>query len=83
MTNPSSPRRSPADQHRWNVEKAESEPYPVTCHVRVPVNEGLGGGSTMDCCGESRCVCVCPECGERSITGMICDACEQTQTEAA
>ena len=71
----STKRRSVEDELFWRNEKEPAHRWPVTPRVRVPVNENLIGSSVMSCCGEYRCVCVCPDCGESSVTGMRCSLC--------
>jgi hypothetical protein len=42
---------------------------------RPALNESRCNNTTMLCCGEQRCVCVCPGCGKDSITGVRCEPC--------
>lgn len=50
---------------------------------RPRVSESLFNNTTMLCCGESRCVCVCPDCTEPNVAGRgkRCDVCETTHAE--
>jgi hypothetical protein len=41
---------------------------------RPAVSERING-SRMVCCDSPTCVCVCPDCGKDSITGVRCEAC--------
>ncbi len=52
-------------------------------HINKPrLNESRFNNTTMLCCGESRCVCTCPDCGERNVAGRgaKCDTCSETRS---
>lgn len=77
------PRRSAEDEQFWRNEKEPAERWPTT---RAPRNGTVANDDArerlsyfapppMECCGSPRCVCICPDCGDKSIAGLKCDVC--------